>query len=258
MSKDKNNRRVIYAIAITIISCLLLAAYWMANKNGVTSGDGVNSRYRGLFKDTVAPQATKSSAASTQRGITCLIDGIKVTPVRPTILDSLNVEVQKHVLKDGQLTFDYRWQINGKPVQEVKGNLFPAGLAKKNDRVTVTVTPYVDGVEYKEFNYSITQNIFNAAPSLILTSGERKTSDVITLQCVGSDPDSDKIIYALEEPYLDGMTIDKTTGKITWKPARKEPGVYHFRASATDSDGAKTAKTFEFSIEQPQSPHSPS
>jgi hypothetical protein len=45
------------------------------------------------------------------------------------------------------------------------------------------------------------------------------------------------------------MTINKETGKIIWKPKKREKGTYKFGASATDIDGVRTSKTFEFKID---------
>ncbi|HMK59690.1 MAG TPA: Ig domain-containing protein, partial [Dissulfurispiraceae bacterium] len=133
------------------------------------------------------------------------------------------------------------------PVRNVTGNILPAGLFKKRDQVFVEVSPTLNG-ERGLICRSYFRVIHSAAPSLTLHDEQTKISEVIELQLVGSDPDGDKITYALEDPIPVGMTIDKATGKIMWMPPKKEPGTYRFRASATDSDGSQTIKTFEFSL----------
>ncbi len=252
LSKDGQKRKiVVYVSAIAIIGGLLFATYCAVKNTGRSSDNRPQAGNRGFFKDIPEPQSSNGAAAIQQQqtGIRSLIEGLIVNPVRPTVLDALKVEVQIRVPKEGKPSYEYQWQLNGKPVEGVNGNVFPAGLAKKNDRVTITVIPSVDGVAYKEFNYNITKNIYNAAPSLLLTTERRKTGDIIELQLIGSDPDGDKITYALEEPFLEGMSIDKMTGKIIWKPTKIGVGVYRFGASATDSDGSKTTKTLEFSLD---------
>jgi len=251
-SKDGQKRKfVVYVSALAIIGGLLLVTYWAVKNIGPSSDNRLEAGNKGFFKDIPERQSKNGAAAIQQQqaGITSLIEGLIITPVRPTVLDALKVEVQVRVPGKGKLSYEYQWQINGKPAEGLKGNVFPAGLAKKNDRVTVTVVPSVDGVQYKEFSYSVTKNIHNAAPSLLLNTEKRKTGDIIELQLIGSDPDGDKITYALEEPFLEGMSIDKVTGKITWQPTKIGVGVYRFGASATDSDGSKTTKTMEFSLD---------
>jgi hypothetical protein len=251
MKEGLKKKPFIYVLAIAILGSLLFITYWGLNRSA-PSVEKIHEAPSGLLKELLLRQETnKSNATETQREneINSLIEGLTITPQRPTVMDSLKVEVKAHNPGDGKLSYQYQWQINGKVVEGANGNVLPAGLARKNDRITITVVPSVDGVEYRKFQYAVFAAIYNAAPSLVLKEETRKEGDVIEFQLKAEDPDGDKIHYALEEPLLEAMTIDKDTGKITWKPTSKQKGIHRFRASATDSDGSKIAKTFEFSLD---------
>ena len=203
----------------------------------------------GLFKEMIL--GNKANAPENQRpnAINSIIEGLTVTPKRPTVLDELKVVVKARNPNKGNLSYQYQWQINEKAVEVANGNVLPAGFARKNDSIAITVIPFVDGVKYKEFHYTVHAAIYNAEPTLFLKEETRREGDVIEFQLKAEDPDGDKIHYALEEPLLEGMTIDKDTGKINWKLGKKQKGTYRFAASATDTDGSKTTKTFEFSLD---------
>jgi hypothetical protein len=176
-----------------------------------------------------------------------VIKSIRFIPVEPTILDSIKAETSTDYNK-GKVTCEYLWEINNKPVTDIKGDTLPAGLFKKGDAIRVIVTPFVG--EIKGYPYeSMFIVVHSAPPSLELRETKQKLNNTIELQLVSTDPDNDKVTFSLEEPYPEGITINKETGKITWKPVKKEKGTYKFRASAMDTDGVKTTKTFEFKVE---------
>ncbi len=176
-----------------------------------------------------------------------IIKSIKFIPAEPTILDSIKVEASTDYDK-GKVTYEYLWEINNKPVTDIKGDTLPAGLFKKGDAIRVIVTPFVD--EIKGYTYeSMYAVVHSAPPSLELKETTQKLNDTIESQLISKDPDGDKVTFSLEEPILEGMTIEKETGKIIWKPKKREEGTYKFGASATDIDGIKVIKIFEFKIE---------
>ncbi len=175
-----------------------------------------------------------------------VIGKITLSPKEPTVLDNINatMELDREV---SDIRFEYRWFVNDKPVENITGDLLPAGSFKKRDAVSVKITPYLN-LNRGNIAQSNVIVIYSAPPSLTLKEGSAKVGDIIELQVVGIDPDGDKITYALEEPRLDGMSVDSATGKIIWSPSKKEAGIYKFGASATDVDGAKVTHVFEFRL----------
>lgn len=255
MKKAQKKSPRLYLIAIAISGILSLIMYWTSGGSSPSADNTREATANGVLKDLMLGQEpAKANTLDTkgQKGINSLIEGLILAPQRPTVQDSLKVEVKALTAMEGKLSYRYQWQINGKVVEDAKGNVLPAGLAKKNDRITVTVIPSVDGVEYNKFQYAANTIIYNAAPSLVLKEETRKEGDVVKLQLKAEDPDGDQVSYALEQPLLDGMTIDKGTGEITWKPTVKQVGINRFGASATDSSGSKITKTFEFSLNSKQ------
>jgi hypothetical protein len=205
---------------------------------------------REIAKEDVVPgeDETKQTIRTEQPLDEFFIKKVIFSPPQPLITDSIKAEVSGDYQGTGQVTYEYAWHINGKPVKGIKDNTLPPGEFKKGDYISVVVTPFVDGAEKAPYR-SMPVIIHSSPPSLELKEISQKLNQAIELQLISSDPDGDKVTFSLETPFLEGMTIEKETGKIIYNPKKKEKGTYRFRASATDSDGIKTSKTFEFKIE---------
>jgi hypothetical protein len=207
-------------------------------------------------KNTSAVKAVVGAEAQKERAIPpsvassrCpIIRQVTLLPEQPTILDNIRAVLSLDRDAPADIKYEYKWYINDKPVVYESGNILPSGLFRKKDRVSVEVTPSL--ATEKGFTcQSYFRVIHSAPPSLSLRDETTKVGEIIELQLVGVDPDGDKITYALEDPRLEGMIVDKMSGKVSWKPVTWQKGVYRFRASASDSDGSKTTKTFEFSLD---------
>lgn len=177
-----------------------------------------------------------------------MVKSIQLQPKHPTIADTIKA-VSLSNYEDQKVSFEYKWYINNKFVEGIKDDTLPKGMFKKNDLISVSVTPIMDGKKGYAF-ISLPIIIQNSIPSLDMKEIPQNTklADVIELQLIGTDPDGDKLTYALEQPTLGGMTINSETGKILWKPQKKEKGLYRFKASASDPDGGKIVRTFELEI----------
>jgi hypothetical protein len=177
-----------------------------------------------------------------------VIKSIKLLPQQPTVLDNIKAEVSASYEGDEKITFEYRWKVSGAAIDGIKGDTLPAGLFKKGDLISVRITPIADEIKGRTYE-SMYAVVHSAPPSLELKETTQKLNDTIESQLISKDPDGDKVTFSLEEPILEGMTIEKETGKIIWKPKKREEGTYKFGASATDIDGIKVMKIFEFKIE---------
>lgn len=206
-----------------------------------------------LEKDKVADSRNPSIepdklGAGKKEADPVVVQSIKLLPPKPGITD--NIKAQAEANYDNQkVSYEYKWYINDKAVEDIKEDTLPNGRFRKNDQISVVVTPFIDGKQ----GYS-----FRSAPVLIQNSPPvfemkempqmAKLTDTMELQLIGSDPDGDRLTYALDPPVLEGMTINSETGRIIWKPQKKEKGVYKFTASVSDSDGGKFVRTFEIEI----------
>ncbi len=177
-----------------------------------------------------------------------IVQSIKLLPQNPTITDSIKAEATANY-DNHKVSYEYKWYVNNTAIEDVKNNILSKERFKKNDQITVVVTPFMEGKQGHSF-ISVPVLIENSPPSLDYKEIplNTKLTDAIELQLSANDPDGDILTYALEPPILDGMMINSKTGLIIWKPQKKEKGIYKFTASAADSDGGKAVRTFELQV----------
>ncbi len=258
--KTKTERRslLIYALIAAAVLIFGYAAFGVIQKTIHVSEKAETSKELSAFallfdkdkKDTPQkPSAPPEQPISKETEEPLMIKSIKLTPANPTVLDSIKAEAITNYDGIKNITYEYRWQVNQKTVDVAKYDILPPGIFKKRDIISVVVAPMMDGKKGHALMSSLIL-IQNSAPSLEMKEARQKLTDIIEIQLIGKDPDGDKLTYSLEPPLLEGMTIDKETGKIIWKPQGKEKGVYKFTASASDPDGGKITTTFELKIHQ--------
>jgi hypothetical protein len=176
------------------------------------------------------------------------IRAIRFIPDQPTAAEPIKAEVVYDYTGTAEVTFEYEWKINGKVIENAGGNELRSSALKKKDEIGVTVVPLLDGVRSEPFESSVV--IHTIAPTLemkVLSSGLKRGSPV-EIQLTGQSSNGEKLVYALEEPFLEGMTINKDSGKIACFAEKPQKGVYRFGASVTDADGNKVVKIFEYQL----------
>ena len=62
------------------------------------------------------------------------------------------------------------------------------------------------------------------------------------------DADDDSVIYGLEEGSPSGMTIDATTGLLTWDMSEVSPGEHSIRIKVHDGHGGNSFQRFALTI----------
>ncbi|MCX8030335.1 MAG: Ig domain-containing protein [Thermodesulfovibrionales bacterium] len=177
-----------------------------------------------------------------------MIRTIQIYPQFPTVSDNIKAVATSNY-DDQKVSFEYKWYINNVPVEGIKEDTLPKGMFRKNDLISVSVTPYIDGK--KGYTFISTPIIVqNSPPSIDIKDvlQNTKLAQINEIQLIGSDPDGDQLTYVLEPPIPDGMTINPETGKILWKSPKKEKGLIRFKASVSDPDGGKVVKVFEIDI----------
>lgn len=233
------------AYLLIIVALVLPALFYSLTSKGTVEQKGVASPKMEaaplqLINEPVTPLREETRKRPT-------IGSIVLTPQSSTVTDQIKAEVTSASGEMNAVVYSYQWKVNGRIIKEAQGNTLPSGLFKKGDVVNVSVVPHADeeAGHARESGYLYIQS---APPSLELKETKQKADESIELQLVGSDPDGDKITFALEEPLLEGMSIEKETGRIVWKPQKREKGAYTFKASATDTDGVKAIKLFQFAL----------
>lgn len=233
-------------VLTVVILVLTLSAYFIvAHMTDVPSGQ---PQVTGLLTNIQDDKTTHASLDNSGQ-ITGIIAQISLEPARPTVTDNLKVSIKAYDLSEHNVSYQYRWYINGKVEESITGEIFPTNLAKKGDLVSVIVTPLIDGVEAKNYTKTIYCFIHRTPPVLTLKGDTHILKDsMATLQLVGGSQDGGNVTYALEPPLVEGMTVDKDSGTIMWSTVMCKAGTYQITASATDIDGSKIIKTFEVQI----------
>jgi len=140
----------------------------------------------------------------------------------------------------------------------------PAGMSIDDSTGLITWIPFssqagvkkvvVEAVDIKggkvaqSFNISvlIATVPMNNPPTIITTPvASAIKGSVYSYDLQASDPDGDAIVYSLvSKPY--GMTINSSTGNITWKPSTT--GSYKVSVNATDNKGAYTTQSYTLTV----------
>ena len=115
------------------------------------------------------------------------------------------------------------------------------------DSFTYTLSDGKDGTDTAKVNVIV--NAVNDAPSI--TSRPVETARVwapYTYSVIAKDPDSgDKLICSLDKKP-EGMTINKTTGLIEWKPTRSQAGTHDVTVRVADNYKTRAMDTQSFTI----------
>jgi len=157
--------------------------------------------------------------------------------------DVLGVAVEGSDLDGDKVTFLYEWTINGEPAG-TEGKI--GGLTKRGDSVVVKVTPY-DGENYGKA-IVLSREIQNLPP-VIQEHGEFNFDGTrYTYQVKATDPDGDALTYALESPS-DGMTIEKSSGLITWIVPAEFKGKTSVSVVVTDGHGGISKYVLNITIQ---------
>jgi|GEM_PF-2401114 hypothetical protein len=233
-------------LCIVLLSAVLLYS-WSQIQKATDRGNAIPALSGVVGQEDKSP-AEKTMLSSPESQRCPIVRQVILLPKQPTVIDSIKAELSLDSPTPANIDYEYKWFINDKLVESAHGDTLPSGLAKKRDRISVNVTPILNG-ERGVLSQSYFCVIHSSPPALSLKDEISKVGEIIELQLVGVDTDGEKITYALEDPRLDGMTVDKITGKITWKPTEKQTGICRFGASASNADGSKRTKVFEISLD---------
>ena len=239
------NRRTTWNTAsyvFILIACFLCAC---------NQQDKTSSIDKPIVQDAAVNRTEdKDAALNEQRGVggtARLSWSIAFVPDHPTSSDMIKAIIKSDSILPLEISYKYVWSVNRHVIENVTGDSLPNEYFKKNDVVLVMVK--ASAGETGTYYQSRSVVIVGSKLSLDLKVLSQQANDAVDMQLLGSDPDGDKIVYALEQPILDGMTIEKESGKITWKAAKREIGIYKFAASATTADGRKATRIFEFTLD---------
>jgi hypothetical protein len=110
----------------------------------------------------------------------------------------------------------------------------------------VRITPF-DGLDEGPLYQSYVMPVPNAPPRI--TSLPPPSFEVLEYQyrAKASDPDGDQLAYQLATAPP-GMTIDRTSGLISWPLTGVQPGVYPMKIVVNDPEGAAAFQEFALTL----------
>jgi hypothetical protein len=234
-----------------------LSYQWLVNGVEIKGVTGSILNYPGLKKkDKVQVKVTikgKDELISPPLIISNIIPRIqsaKLVPQNPKKGDDIKVEVITFDEDADYVSLSYEWFINGKPFNETSNILKNASL-KRGDKVSVKITP-TDGEQKGQpvILYCIITN----SPPIISEDIEAKFDGLTyTTKISAMDPDGDAIIYTLKQGPQ-GMTINPTTGILTWKVSPTDEGEHDVIVSVSDNNGGEVLVPFTATIRFGETP----
>ena len=169
-----------------------------------------------------------------------LLNWVEIKPKKPTSSDTLEALVNGKDADQDQLTYAFRWSVNG---QTAVGQIDPTlqkQCFRRGDRVQVSVTPF-DGSEWGREGTSPSVVIGNSPPVIVSNPPERFESLDYRYQVKAEDADGDPVRFSLRGNVPPGMKIDEATGLVEWKlVVPKEATTWEYEVVVADSEGLKS------------------
>jgi len=119
-----------------------------------------------------------------------------------------------------------------------------------------TVVPFdglVNGVSpgVWSFRVELPKPPVNRAPTFTSLFPANATEGVAySYNASATDPDGDVLAFGLEGAPS-GMSIDPSTGRLTWVPAKEQAGVHAFRVVVTDGRGGRAVQEVSVDVREP-------
>jgi|GEM_PF-1827939 len=244
--------------------CAFLAAAFILGLYACGNADTVEPE---LAQDTVTEEVYEESPAEEQyeagteytykasESVRKLprVASISIATVSPDIREGFKALVETENPDTGDIDFIYEWKINGEEIVGVTDQVIEWQDAfSKGDTLSVAVIPVSEigqGVWMAEGSIVIP----NSPPEIISEPGALFDGGEFNYTVEALDPDGDSFDFTLRGAPK-GMTIEPATGLITWGYNTEDTGDYEVHIVVTDSEGAETLQTLNFTIHDDDSP----
>jgi hypothetical protein len=183
---------------------------------------------------------------------------VSLTPLRPTGQDLIEAQAVGHDADSEDFSYDYRWIRNGQPISGVSGSRLPPGTVKRGDTLAVEVLAR-DSEGPGPSVVSAAIAIQNSSPTITSQPNyELGASGHYSYDVAAKDPDGDDPLrYELVEAPP-GMTVDVTSGHVTWDVPADAKGTYQIELAVSDGYGGKTLQHYALALEWNETPASAS
>lgn len=160
------------------------------------------------------------------------INRARLIPEKPLESSRLTLSISASDIDNDYIFYKYKWTLNGQFAGE--GEFLQKDF-KRGDVINVDVTP--NDREDVGTTVTLKTTIVNSLPSV--SAGSHKyDGTVYTYNVSASDPDGDLLTYKIEDGP-DGMSIDPSSGLISWKVGIEQAGIYDLKVSVNDNHGGK-------------------
>ena len=189
-------------------------------------------------------------AATGAEKISSPIKTVRFEPLKFNALTGLKIEP---VLADEsqEFNYEYRWFLNGEENYFETSDNFPGDLLHRGDKVSVEVTPVDAQGETLPPFISLPIAASNASPIITSTPPVKLSTSGFSYQVQATDPDGDSIAYRLEQGP-EGMTIDSSTGNLSWSLIGRPEGAYSVKVAAEDEFGGRAEQNFNLNLSFPK------
>jgi hypothetical protein len=169
-----------------------------------------------------------------------VMEWVLITPNPATSSSTLEAVAQGKDRDQDQLTYTYRWVVNGETVVGQNESSLDKRYFHRGDQVKAAATPF-DGTEWGKETVSEPVVIKDSPPMIVSMAPERLASMSYRYEVKAEDPDGDPVKFSLGGNVPPGMKIDEVTGVITWQVSiPKEPTTWEYEAVAEDPEGLKS------------------
>lgn len=184
----------------------------------------------------------------------------RIVPEPAYATNDLSVEVESEDRESDLVTYTYQWMKakeggsaeGGEDLEgETEPTLFHDNFAR-GDALAVKITPFdgrSNGQTYRT-RYTV---IANSPPKIVSQPPDIvPDKSTYTYQIEVEDPDDDPITFSLSEGAPAGMTIDSTTGLITWPITGQSVGTYDISINVDDSHQGICSQHYSLTLEYKQ------
>ena len=186
------------------------------------------------------------------------IRAVSITPAQPTAVDLLEAQPSVTDADGDSIELSYRWYKNGELIPAATSSRLPAGAAHRGDKVSVEASA-TDGSDTGPWVSSAPIVLANAKPAITTQPGyEMGPTGVYSYEIGAKDPDGDQPLRYELVQGPPGMTVDESTGAVTWTVPQDAKGNNPIEVAVSDSYGGRTTQRWVLSVDWNQPPASAS